>query len=102
MNSMPHTVDVGAFEIDRYKVSNGDYLKFINAGGYGDKSLWTEDGWQWKSDHGITKPVFWTSEHVYRTMFEEISMPLDWPVYVSPFRSQRLCPVGGKRFADRS
>jgi iron(II)-dependent oxidoreductase len=78
-----HTVDVAAFEIDRYKVTNGEYLQFIKAGGYEQKSLWSEDGWKWKSAHGITRPVFWKNENIYRTMFEEISMPLDWPVYVS-------------------
>jgi ergothioneine biosynthesis protein EgtB len=78
-----HAVDVGAFEIDRYKVTNGDYLKFMRAGGYSDKSLWTEDAWRWKEAQGIGKPVFWRNENTYRTMFEEIPMPMDWPVYVS-------------------
>lgn len=81
-----HPVDVAEFEIDRYKVSNGDYLKFVNAGGYEDKSLWTDSGWRWKEKHGIAHPVFWKREGdrwIYRTMFEAIPMPLDWPVYVS-------------------
>jgi ergothioneine biosynthesis protein EgtB len=78
-----HTVDVDGFEMDRYKVSNGDYLQFVFEGGYQDRSLWSEDGWSWKEAQGITRPVFWKSEKVYRTMFAEIPMPLDWPVYVS-------------------
>jgi iron(II)-dependent oxidoreductase len=78
-----HTVDVEAFEIDRYKVKNGEYLRFIQEGGYEEKSLWTEDSWKWKEQNGIKHPVFWKGESVYRTMFEEIPMPIDWPVYVS-------------------
>jgi iron(II)-dependent oxidoreductase len=78
-----HEVDVAAFAIDRYKVSNGDYLEFIQAGGYEDKSLWTEDAWQWKAAQGIARPVFWKDDEKYQSMFEEIPMPLDWPVYVS-------------------
>jgi iron(II)-dependent oxidoreductase len=78
-----HTVDVGAFEIDRYKVTNGEYLRFIQEGGYDEKSLWSEDSWKWKEANGIKHPVFWKGQSVYRTMFEEIPMPLDWPVYVS-------------------
>jgi iron(II)-dependent oxidoreductase len=78
-----HTVDVGAFEIDRYKVTNGEYLRFIQEGGYLEKSLWSEDSWKWKEANGIKHPVFWKGQSVYRTMFEEIPMPLDWPVYVS-------------------
>ncbi len=72
-----HEVQVAEFAIDRYKVTNGDFLKFIHAGGYEDESL------KWLTDQGIKHPVFWKSESVYRTMFEEIPMPLDWPVYVS-------------------
>ena len=54
------------FAIDRYKVTNGDYLEFVRAGG--------------------EAPVFWRrtgGEWMYRTMFDEIPLPLDWPVYVS-------------------
>jgi iron(II)-dependent oxidoreductase len=72
-----HEVEVGEFQIDRYKVSNGDYLKFVHDGGYEDESL------KWLADQGIRRPVFWKNESVYRTMFTEIPMPLDWPVYVS-------------------
>src|ERR1700733_12205268 len=72
-----HSVDVAEFQIDRYKVTNGDYLKFIRAGGYEDESL------KWLTDKGIKHPVLWKNESVYRTMFADIPMPLDWPVYVS-------------------
>ena len=34
-------MDVPAFTIDRYKVTNGEYLKFVDAGGYQERSLWT-------------------------------------------------------------
>jgi iron(II)-dependent oxidoreductase len=85
-----HTVDVAAFEMDRYKVTNGDYLKFIHAGGYEDESL------KWLAEKGIKRPVFWTSESVYRTMFEEIPMPLDWPVYVSHAEASAYARWAGK------
>ena len=81
-----HRVEVGAFQIDRYKVTNSEFLEFLNSGGYNDKSLWTEDGWRWKEATGVAHPVFWKRSNggwIYRTMFEEIPMPLDWPVYVS-------------------
>jgi iron(II)-dependent oxidoreductase len=72
-----HEVEVAEFRIDRYKVTNGDYLKFVREGGYEDESL------KWLAEQGIKRPVFWKNESVYRTMFTEIPMPLDWPVYVS-------------------
>src|ERR1700722_19964874 len=51
-----HEVEVGEFQIDRYKVTNGDYLNFIRAGGYEDESL------KWLTDRGIKHPVFWKNE----------------------------------------
>jgi ergothioneine biosynthesis protein EgtB len=91
-----HTVDVEAFQIDRYKVTNGEYLRFIQEGGYQEKSLWTEDSWKWKEQNGIKCPVFWNGESVYRTMFEEIPMPLDWPVYVSHSEASAYARWAGK------
>jgi ergothioneine biosynthesis protein EgtB len=86
-----HTVAVPAFEIDRYKVTNRQYLDFMAAGGYETRSLWNDDDWDWKSAHGISHPLFWKKENnrwVYRAMFheipfDEIPLALDWPVYVS-------------------
>ena len=81
-----HQVAVPTFAIDKYKVTNGDYLGFVNAGGYGDRSLWSDADWKWRSEHEIAHPVFWKKlnrEWLYRAMFEEIPLPLDWPVYVS-------------------
>lgn len=78
-----HTVHVPAFMIDRYKVTNGDYLQFVREGGYQDRWLWSDEAWQWKEANGIVRPVFWKDDTTYRTMFAEIPMPLDWPVYVS-------------------
>jgi iron(II)-dependent oxidoreductase len=75
-----HSVEVAEFEIDRYKVSNGDFLKFVQAGGYEENR----------------RPVFWKSDSVYRTMFEEIPMPLDWPVYVSHAEASAYAKWVGK------
>ncbi len=51
-----HTVKVPAFEIDRYKVTNRQYLEFMAAGGYETRALWGGDHWNWKTPHGISHP----------------------------------------------
>src|SRR5207247_1787242 len=45
-----HEVEVPAFAINRYKVSNADFLQFIEAGGYQVRALWTGAAWQWKAE----------------------------------------------------
>lgn len=61
-----HTVEVPPFRIDRYKVTNRDYLEFVRAGG--------------------NAPLFWVQRDggwAYRGMFAEVPLPLDCPVYVT-------------------
>lgn len=94
-----HRVDVPEFQIDRYKVTNGEFLEFLNAGGYSDQSLWTENGWKWKELNDIQHPVFWkrfSNGWIYRTMFREIPMPVDWPVYVSHSEAGAYARWAGK------
>jgi ergothioneine biosynthesis protein EgtB len=88
-------VNVPAFSIDKYKVTNRQYLEFIEAGGYETREFWMNDkqrdqredeDWQWRSRHNVSHPAFWKRENdrwIYRTMFADIDLPLDWPVYVS-------------------
>jgi ergothioneine biosynthesis protein EgtB len=81
-----HTVSVPAFAVDRFMVSNGQYLEFLAAGGYDNRAFWDEAGWNWKAEQKVTHPVFWKRRGdgwYLRTMFNDIPLPLDWPVYVS-------------------
>lgn len=81
-----HQMLVPAFEMDRFMVTNRQYLDFMSAGGYDTPSLWSDTGWFWKTANGLSHPVFWkqaSGQWFYRSMFEVIPLPLDWPVYVS-------------------
>jgi iron(II)-dependent oxidoreductase len=81
-----HVIDVPAFAIDNHKVTNRQYLDFVDAGGYETRELWSAAAWDWKAGNNIKSPAFWKqagNEWRYRTMFEEIPLPMEWPVYVS-------------------
>jgi iron(II)-dependent oxidoreductase len=81
-----HSVFVPAFRIDTYKVTNSQYLRFVAEGGYSEKSFWTDAAWDWLQSTDIQHPVFWRrrgNQFFFRTMFDEVLLPLDWPVYVS-------------------
>jgi ergothioneine biosynthesis protein EgtB len=94
-----HTVQVPRFAIDRHKVTSGEYLEFMQAGGYQEPSLWSEDDWNWISKTGISHPVFWKKDGdgwLYRTMFEEIPLRSDWPVYVSHAEASAYARWKGK------
>jgi gamma-glutamyl hercynylcysteine S-oxide synthase len=79
-------IEVPAFQIDKYMVTNAEFLEFVLAGGYDKSDLWSPEDWRWKQAHNIHHPAFWRApqdEWFYRGMFEEVLLPLDWPVYVS-------------------
>jgi iron(II)-dependent oxidoreductase len=79
-------VEVPAFSIEKYNITNGEFLQFLEAGGYQTRALWDEESWKWKSDEQVEHPAFWRREGnlwMYRGMFGEVRLPLDWPVFVS-------------------
>jgi len=80
-------------------VSNADFLQFVNSSGYEARQFWADADWQWKSECKISHPVFWKqsgNEWLYRTMFNEIPLPLDWPVYVSQAEASAYARWAGK------
>ena len=79
-------VEVPAFEIDRYDVTNQDYLAFVEVGGYANRDLWTAAAWRRREAAGRTHPLFWERRGgvwMWRGMFESIPLPPAWPVYVT-------------------
>lgn len=100
-----HRVDVPAFDIDVHSVTNADFLSFIDAGGYSNRSLWTDEGWEWIARERVTHPVFWIrngKQWVWRGMFENIPLPLAWPVYVSHAEASAYARWKGRRLLSEA
>jgi iron(II)-dependent oxidoreductase len=55
-----HRAETGRFEIGRYPVTNGEYVEFIASGGYEERALWSDDGWEWKRSSGLAAPLYWS------------------------------------------
>ena len=51
-----HKVTLAGFWIDRTEVTNRQYRKFIDAGGYGREEYWTDAEWTWKEQENATEP----------------------------------------------
>jgi iron(II)-dependent oxidoreductase len=93
------SVEVPAFTIDRYPVSNGQYLEFMAAGGYEEQACWSESDWHWRSEQNISHPAFWTQRDdcwYYRGMFDLLPLPRQWPVYVSQAEASAYARWAGK------
>ena len=94
-----YSVDVPAFAVDQCMVTNRQYLEFMSAGGYEDRKLWKENDWEWKTQHDIRHPAFWKHDKdrwYYLAMFDEVPLPLEWPVYVSHAEASAYARWAGK------
>jgi iron(II)-dependent oxidoreductase len=94
-----HRVEVPAFTIDAHSVSNGDFLAFVQEGGYTRRDLWSAAGWAWIGSSRHTHPAFWVPNGdgwLYRGMFAATPLPVDWPVYVSHDEASAYAKWAGK------
>ena len=54
-----HTVAVPAFDIDASPVSETAYAEFVEAGGYRQRSGWSDAGWAWRQANDARHPLYW-------------------------------------------
>ncbi len=89
-----HEAAVPAFQVSRFLVSNGEYLPFVEAGGYEMESCWEAEGLAWRNYTHAAHPTFWIKGDQgwrMRIMLEEIAMPWDWPVEVNYHEAKAFC-----------
>ena len=96
-----HAFRLAPFWIDVTPVTNGQYVAFMEAGGYRRRELWTEAGWSWLAEAGVSSPKHWTEDAAgWRTRTMDIVRPLDpaRPVcHVSWHEAQAYARFAGKR-----
>ena len=76
-----HCVPVEAFRIDRHKVTNGEYLRYVLATGALVPHFWSRQGSTW----------------LWRGMFESVPLPLDAPVFVTHDEAAAYAQWRGQR-----
>lgn len=50
------------YEIGIYPVTNNQYKRFYDAGGYNNDAYWTPAGLEWRGKERITAPLYWMEE----------------------------------------
>ena len=54
-----HKVYVNNYQIAKDLITNGEYLEFIDSGGYLDFNYWHAEGWDWVNTNHICAPMYW-------------------------------------------
>lgn len=74
-NELPvREVYVPSFKIDKYPVTNAEYARFMEEGGYERRELWSDEGWSHRVQENWTAPLYWQragKDWRERTMFED-------------------------------
>ena len=74
-------VQVDAFEVDTHNVTNADYLPFVESGHVDPPAFWVKQDGAW----------------MWRGMFEDVPLPMSWPVYVSHDDAAAFARSRGRR-----
>ena len=73
-----HKVYLAPYRLASRTVTNGEYLAFVEADGYGRPEFWLSDGWNKIRADGWSRPIYW--EHLDATWFQHTLngfVPLD-------------------------
>ena len=57
-----HGVRLRPFWIDLTPVTNGQYLAFMEAGGYQRREFWSDAGWAWLEQERAVSPRYWQQD----------------------------------------
>lgn len=90
-----HVSEVSDFQASKHLVSNREFLKFIEEGGYSNESYWTQEGWDWVLYKKAVAPQFWIPQEDgsfrFRSMLKAIDMPWSWPAETNYLEAKAFC-----------
>lgn len=101
-NELPeHKVYLYPYKIDSSPVSNGDFMKFIDDGGYKNYKFWLSDGWDLVQEFEWESPLYWSKRDgiwVKKDFFGLNPIQLEDPVInVSYYEADAYAKWAGKR-----
>lgn len=96
-----HKVYLEDFSISDRLVTNGEYMAFMDAGGYQNVEHWHSEGWQWVQDNAVESPMYWHQQDgVWQHYTLQGLKPVDpvLPVcHISFFEAFAFAEWSGKR-----
>ncbi len=97
-----HAVEVAAYAIDGAPVTNTAWAGFLAAGGYDEPRHWTAEGWAWRREAHLDRPLGWEPDGAggwLRNRFGRIEpVPADEPVqHVCWYEADAYARWAGRR-----
>lgn len=96
-----HKVYLNAYRISGDLVTNGEYLEFLESGGYEKPIYWHDEGWAWVKNQTIKAPLYWENledKWFYYTLNGKKPIDLNAPVaHVNFYEAAAYAQWKGKR-----
>ena len=93
-----HARELRGYSLDRTPVTNGDFARFVEDGGYRMREAWSGDGWAWKEQERVERPLYWTADRCERRFDRIEPIESDVPVmHVSWYEADAYARWAGKR-----
>jgi iron(II)-dependent oxidoreductase len=93
--------EVSGFQISRTLVTNGEFLAFVQAGGYENEAWWSRAGRRWLKQTGQKHPLYWTHTAdgwKERVFDQSLVLDPDSPVrHISYREALAWCAFAGRR-----
>ncbi|MBT8252268.1 MAG: SUMF1/EgtB/PvdO family nonheme iron enzyme, partial [Nitrosopumilus sp.] len=96
-----HKVYLNDFKMDVFPITNQEYLKFVEDGGYETYKFWLSDGWEKVKENDWKAPMYWekiNDEWNVRDFLGIRKISPNEPVcHVSYYEADAFCKWAGKR-----
>jgi iron(II)-dependent oxidoreductase len=96
-----HEVVIAPFSIAKTAVSNGDFLAFVEAGGYEQQKYWDDTGWSWRQKNRLKHPVYWRQDATgwFQRQFDQWhQLPIHCAlIHICWHEAQAYCRWAGRR-----